>query len=85
MVDVSQLSGRTGSRAFGLSPTPHLRPEPERSSPQPIPKTIPTIAVVEEAQSVLNERATAAEPYIQWVKEGRKYDSGRGLGYTAAR
>lgn len=40
------------------------------------PKTIPTIAVVEEAQSVLNERATAAEPYIAWVKEGRKYDLG---------
>src|SRR5579885_466480 len=40
------------------------------------PKTIPTIAVVEEAQSVLNERASAAEPYITWVKEGRKYDLG---------
>ena len=40
------------------------------------PKTIPTLAVVEEAQSVLNERATAAEPYIAWVKEGRKYDLG---------
>lgn len=40
------------------------------------PKTIPTIAVVEEAQSVLNEKATAAEPYIAWVKEGRKYDLG---------
>lgn len=40
------------------------------------PKTIPTIAVVEEAQTVLNEKATAAEPYIAWVKEGRKYDLG---------
>ena len=40
------------------------------------PQTIPTIAVVEEAQSVLNERATSAEPYIAWVKEGRKYDLG---------
>ena len=40
------------------------------------PRTIPTIAVVEEAQAVLNERATAAEPYIAWVKEGRKYDLG---------
>ncbi|HEY7349342.1 MAG TPA: ATP-binding protein [Ktedonobacterales bacterium] len=40
------------------------------------PKTIPTIAVVEEAQAVLNERASAAEPYITWVKEGRKYDLG---------
>lgn len=40
------------------------------------PRTIPTIAVVEEAQAVLNERATSAEPYIAWVKEGRKYDLG---------
>lgn len=40
------------------------------------PHTIPTIAVVEEAQSVLNERASAAQPYIEWVKEGRKYDLG---------
>ena len=40
------------------------------------PKTIPTIAVVEEAQSVLNENAPAARPYIEWVKEGRKYDLG---------
>src|SRR5690606_16282848 len=40
------------------------------------PKTIPTIAVVEEAQAVLNERASAAMPYIEWVKEGRKYDLG---------
>lgn len=40
------------------------------------PKTIPTIAVIEEAQSVLNESAPAAEPHIAWVKEGRKYDLG---------
>jgi hypothetical protein len=40
------------------------------------PKTIPTIAVVEEAQSVLNESATASEPYVAWIKEGRKYDLG---------
>ncbi len=40
------------------------------------PRSIPTIAVIEEAQSVLNERSSAAEPYIAWVKEGRKYDLG---------
>lgn len=39
-------------------------------------KTIPTLAVVEEAQAVLNERATGSDPYIAWVKEGRKYDLG---------
>jgi len=40
------------------------------------PQTIPTIAVIEEAQTVLHERATGAEPFIAWVKEGRKYDLG---------
>ena len=40
------------------------------------PETIPTIAVVEEAQAVLNDKAAAAQPYITWVKEGRKYDLG---------
>ena len=41
-----------------------------------VPETIPVLAVVEEAQSVLTERSVAAEPYIEWVKEGRKYDLG---------
>jgi len=33
------------------------------------------IAVIEEAQSVLQGR-TASEPFLAWVKEGRKYDLG---------
>jgi Predicted ATPase len=41
-----------------------------------VPKTIPVLAVIEEAQSVLKERVAGAEPYIEWVKEGRKYDLG---------
>ncbi len=40
------------------------------------PRTIPVIAVLEEAQSVLAEKTVASEPYIAWVKEGRKYDLG---------
>ncbi len=40
------------------------------------PRTIPTIAVVEEAQSVLNGKDSGSEAYIAWVKEGRKYDLG---------
>jgi hypothetical protein len=27
-------------------------------------------------QSALNDKAPAATPYIEWVKEGRKYDLG---------
>ncbi len=37
---------------------------------------IPTIAVLEEAQSVLGRRASDESPFVQWVKEGRKYGLG---------
>jgi uncharacterized protein len=38
--------------------------------------SIPIIAVIEEAQSVLTEKSSATEPHRAWVKEGRKYDLG---------
>ena len=37
---------------------------------------IPTIAVLEEAQSVLGRRASDESPFVQWAKEGRKYGLG---------
>ena len=37
---------------------------------------IPTIAVLEEAQSVLGRRAKEESPFVQWAKEGRKYGLG---------
>ena len=75
VVDVSQMRGGQALALSGLL----LRRIFERNQQEftkAEPKTIPTIAVVEEAQSVLNERAAASEPYIAWVKEGRKYDLG---------
>ncbi len=38
--------------------------------------SIPVLVVVEEAQSVLNDKEPASEPFVEWVKEGRKYDLG---------
>lgn len=75
IVDVSQLRGGQSLVLSGLI----LRRIFDRNQQEftaAEPKTIPTIAVVEEAQSVLSENAAAAEPYIAWVKEGRKYDLG---------
>ncbi|SRR5579883_189353 len=75
IVDVSQMKGSQSLILSGLI----LRRIFDRNQEEftkAEPQTIPTIAVVEEAQSVLNERATASEPYIAWVKEGRKYDLG---------
>jgi uncharacterized protein len=75
VVDVSQLRG---SQALVLSSL-ILRKIFDRNQEEftkAEPETIPTIAVVEEAQSVLREDSSASEPYIAWVKEGRKYDLG---------
>ena len=75
VVDISQMRGAQSFILAGLI----LRRLFDRNQEEFIkadPRTIPTIAVIEEAQTVLNERATAAEPYLAWVKEGRKYDLG---------
>jgi len=75
IVDVSQMRGAQSLILSGLI----LRRIFDRNQAEftsDSPQTIPTIAVVEEAQTVLNESATSAEPYIAWVKEGRKYDLG---------
>jgi hypothetical protein len=41
------------------------------------PNTIATIAVIEEAQAVLGSTVSHGEgPFVEWVKEGRKYDLG---------
>ena len=75
VVDVSQISAGPALVLSGLI----LRRIFDRNQEEftaAEPKTIPTIAVIEEAQAVLNERIVTSEPYIQWVKEGRKYDLG---------
>ncbi len=75
VVDVSQLRGGPSLILSGLI----LRRIFDRNQEEftkENPESIPTIAVVEEAQSVLNDKASAAQPYIEWVKEGRKYDLG---------
>lgn len=75
VVDVSQMRGSQALVLSGLI----LRQVFDRNQEQftaASPQTIPTIAVVEEAQTVLREGNPASEPYIAWVKEGRKYDLG---------
>ncbi|MBV9615045.1 MAG: DUF87 domain-containing protein [Ktedonobacteraceae bacterium] len=75
IVDVSRLRGSQSLILSGLI-LRRIFDRNQEEFTQAEPQTIPTIAVVEEAQSVLNEKAAAAEPYIAWVKEGRKYDLG---------
>ena len=75
VIDLSQMQGRQALILSGLI-LRRIFDRNQREFTAAVPETIPTIAVVEEAQVVLNESATAAEPYIAWVKEGRKYDLG---------
>ncbi len=75
IVDVSQLRGGPSLILSGLILRKIFDHNQEEFTKAEA-KTIPTIAVVEEAQSVLNEKASASGPYIEWVKEGRKYDLG---------
>ena len=75
VVDVSQLRGRSALTLSGLI-LHRIFDHNQQEFTEAESRTIPTIAVVEEAQSVLNERAIGADPYIAWVKEGRKYDLG---------
>jgi len=37
---------------------------------------IPVISIIEEAQSVLGKNLEESSPFVEWVKEGRKYDLG---------
>ncbi|MCS6805947.1 MAG: DUF87 domain-containing protein [Acidobacteriota bacterium] len=39
-------------------------------------RVLPTIMVLEEAQSVLGRNLEEGSPFVEWVKEGRKYDLG---------
>jgi hypothetical protein len=75
VVDISQMRGQQGFVLAGIILRQIFTRNQEEFTKQE-PKTIPTIAVIEEAQSVLNDRAASAEPFISWVKEGRKYDLG---------
>jgi len=75
VVDVSQLRGGASRVLSGLI----LRRIFDRNQEEftkSNPMTIPTIAVIEEAQAVLQDRAADATPFVEWVKEGRKYDLG---------
>jgi len=75
IIDVSQMRGPQALILSGLI-LRRIFDRNQKEFTEAEPKTIPTIAVIEEAQTVLNEHASAAEPYIAWVKEGRKYDLG---------
>ncbi len=74
VVDVSQMRGQPALILSGLILS-RIFDHNQQQFTMKEPRTIPTIAVVAEAQSVLGQGATEG-PYVSWVKEGRKYDLG---------
>ncbi|MGC9019540.1 MAG: ATP-binding protein [Candidatus Bipolaricaulaceae bacterium] len=75
VVDLSQMRGKQGLILSGLI-LRYIFDHNQQEFTKRDPATIPTIAVIEEAQSVLGGEGAAFDPYVEWVKEGRKYDLG---------
>jgi hypothetical protein len=74
VMDISLLSSNAGNMLAGLLLRRIFSHNQENfTGGQPI---IPTIMVLEEAQSVLGRNLDDSSPFVEWVKEGRKYDLG---------
>lgn len=75
IVDLSLMRGRPATTfsaillrwLFEVNVEEHTKPDSQ---------AIPIIALIEEAQKVLEEKTASNAPFIEWVKEGRKYDLG---------
>ena len=76
VVDISQMRGPQGLALAGVILQrifEHNQAEFTRKDS----RSVPVIAVIEEAQSVLGSSVSQGEgPFVSWVKEGRKYDLG---------
>jgi hypothetical protein len=75
VVDISQMRGSQGLALSGIILN-HLFEHNQAEFTAAEPRTIPTIAVIEEAQAVLGGTSVSDNPFVAWVKEGRKYDLG---------
>lgn len=76
VLDLSQLSGEAALVISGLI-LQHIFDRNQQEFTTREAATVPVIAVLEEAQSVLGRGNTMGyAPYVTWVKEGRKYDLG---------
>ncbi|MFI6295936.1 ATP-binding protein [Nonomuraea sp. NPDC050790] len=76
VVDISQMRGAQGLQLAGVI-LGDIFEHNQTQFTEADPKSIPTIAVIEEAQSVLGGSNHSEDgPFVSWVKEGRKYDLG---------
>lgn len=75
VVDISQMRGQSGLILSGII-LQQIFEHNQKEFTEAEPNSIPTIAVLEEAQSVLGKNGGSESPYIAWVKEGRKFGLG---------
>ena len=73
VVDISMLSSSAGYNIAGLLMRKVFNVNQENFTGQ---LQIPVISIIEEAQSVLGKNLEETSPFVEWVKEGRKYDLG---------
>ncbi len=74
IVDISLLSSTAGYNITGLIMRDIFNFNQENFTAEGA--SIPVIAIIEEAQSVLGKSLSESSPFVEWVKEGRKYDLG---------
>lgn len=73
VVDISMLSSTAGYNIAGLLMRKIFNYNQENFTGE---SPIPVISIIEEAQSVLGRNLEETSPFVEWVKEGRKYDLG---------
>jgi len=73
VVDISMLSSTAGYNVAGLLMRRIFNYNQENFTGE---SPIPVISIIEEAQSVLGRNLEETSPFVEWVKEGRKYDLG---------
>lgn len=74
IIDISLLSSAAGEMLSGLVLRKLFSYNQENFTGGA--DIIPTITVIEEAQSVLGRNMEDTSPFVEWVKEGRKYELG---------
>lgn len=73
VVDISMLSSSAGHNIAGLLMRQIFNYNQEHFTGE---SQMPVISIIEEAQSVLGKSLEESSPFVEWVKEGRKYDLG---------
>lgn len=75
VVDISLLGSAAGERLAALLLW-EIFTNNQRTFASPGQPNLKIVAVIEEAQAVLSQHQSESSPFVQWVKEGRKYDLG---------